>query len=108
VLVLLGVFFMLLAGTFWVPEDKEKEPWLGLRKGWKATFMVIMFVGIVFVFMDAIKTEAGQSWLDVLFGYLGQFWTSTAVASIILIIFLIVFVFVMVREPKTESSGGKP
>lgn len=102
VLVLLGVFFLLLVGTFYAP--KEKEP-IALEKGWKATFTVIMFVGIVFVFLDAIKTEAGVSWLDRLLGYIGQFWTSTAVASIILIIFLIVFVWLMVREPKKEEEG---
>lgn len=104
VLILLGIFFLLLLGTFYAP--KEKEP-IALEKGWKTTFTVIMFIGVVVVFLDAIRTEVGQSWLDVLLGYLGQFWTSTAVASIILIIFLIVFVVVMVREPKEEKEEEK-
>jgi hypothetical protein len=103
VLLLLGTFFLLLVGTFYAP--KEKEP-IALDGGWKTTFTVIMFIGIVVVFLDAIKTEAGVSWLDQLFNYLGQFWTSTAVAAIILIIFLVVFVAVMVREPATGGSGG--
>ena len=102
VLILLGVFFMLLVGTFWKPE--EKEPWAALSGTWRTTFMIIMFIGIIIIFLDAIKTEAGISWLDQLFSYLGQFWTSTAVASIILIIFLIVFVWAMVREPKEKSE----
>jgi hypothetical protein len=105
VLVLLGVFYLLLVGTFWKPG--EKEPWAALEGRWKTTFMIIMFIGIVLIFMDAIRDESGRSWLDVLLGYLGQFWTSTAVASIILIIFLIVFVWAMVREPKTEESKSK-
>jgi hypothetical protein len=105
VLVLLGVFYLLLVGTFWKPG--EKEPWAALEGKWKNTFMIIMFLGIVLIFMDAIRDESGRSWLDVLLGYLGQFWTSTAVASIILIIFLIVFVWAMVREPKTEESKSK-
>ena len=98
ILLLLGVFFMLLVGTFWAPKDKE--PWAALEGPWKTTFMLIMFVGVLIVFLDAIKTESGMSWLEKLFNYLSQFWTSTAVASIILIIFLIVFMTVMVREPK--------
>jgi hypothetical protein len=105
VLVLLGVFYLLLVGTFWKPG--EKEPWAALEDRWKTTFMIIMFLGIVLIFMDAIRDESGRSWLDVLLGYLGQFWTSTAVASIILIIFLIVFVWAMVREPKSEESKSK-
>jgi hypothetical protein len=103
VLLLLGTFFLLLVGTFYAPKDKEP---IALDGGWKTTFTVIMFIGIVVVFLDAIKTEAGVSWLDQLFNYLGQFWTSTAVAAIILIIFLVVFVAVMVREPATGGSGG--
>ncbi len=99
VLILLGIFFLLLVGTFYGPHEKIE---LGAR--WKTTFTIIMFLGIVFVFMDAIRTETGQSWLDLLFGYLSQFWTSAAVASIILIIFLIVFVGWITRKEKEEGG----
>ncbi len=109
VLVLLGVFYLLLVGTFWVPKDKEKEPWTGLPGKWNTVFMIIMFIGIVIIFLDAIRDESGRSWLDALWDYLSQFWTSAAVASIILIIFLIVFVWAIVHEPKEEegTSEGK-
>ncbi|MEM4247095.1 MAG: hypothetical protein QXR48_00235 [Candidatus Woesearchaeota archaeon] len=99
VLVLLGVFYLLLVGTFWAPKE-EKEKWVGLPKHWNTLFMVIMFIGIVIVFLDAIRDESGRSWLDALWDYLSQFWTSTAVASIILIIFLIVFVYWMAKGEK--------
>jgi len=103
VLLLLGVFYLLLVGTFWAPKEKDKEPWAALTGKWNTVFMIIMFIGIIIIFLDAIRTEAGVSWLDYLFSYLGQFWTSTAVASIILIIFLIVFIAAMVHEPKEHK-----
>lgn len=102
VLVLLGIFYLLLIGTFWSP--KEKEPWAALAGGWQKTFMIIMFIGIAVVFLDAIRLESGTSWLEILFGYLSQFWTSTAVASIILILFIIAFVMFMTWEVKEEKS----
>lgn len=102
ILVLLGTFYLLLVGTFWAPGEKEKE--LGLKDTWNKVFMIIMFIGIVIIFMDALRDQNGVSWLDRLFDYLGQFWTSTAVASIILIIFLIVFVWAMIHEPKKEEK----
>jgi hypothetical protein len=40
--------------------------------------MIVMFVGIVIIFLDAIRDETGRSWLDALWDYLSQFWTSTA------------------------------
>lgn len=103
VLVLLGVFYLLLVGTFWAPKE-EKEKWVGLSKRWNTLFMVIMFIGIVIVFLDAIRDESGRSWLDAVWEYLSQFWTSTAVASIILIIFLILFVWFIVKEEKKEEK----
>ncbi|MEM4242484.1 MAG: hypothetical protein QXM31_01120 [Candidatus Woesearchaeota archaeon] len=104
ILVLLGVFYLLLVGTFWVPKDKEKEPWTGLTEGWNKLFMVIMFIGIVIVFLDAIRDESGRSWLDAFWEYVSQFWTSAAVASIILIIFLIVFVYWMAKGGEKEEE----
>jgi len=97
ILILLGTFYLLLVGTFWKPEEKAPIA----LSGWSnKLFMIIMFIGILIVFLDAIRNENGVSWLQQVFDWLGQFWTSTAVASIILIIGLIVFVAVMVREPK--------
>lgn len=107
ILLLLGVFYLLLVGTFWAPKEKDKEPWAALTGKWNTTFMIIMFIGIIIIFLDAIRTESGVSWLDKLFSYLGQFWTSTAVASIILIIFFIVFIWAMVREPKGGEGENK-
>jgi len=104
ILILLGVFYVLLVGTFWAPKD-EKETWTSLKGGWNTTFMIIMFIGIIIVFLDGIRDESGRSWLDALWDYLSQFWTSTAVASIILIILLIVFVWAMVHEPKEKSEN---
>jgi hypothetical protein len=101
VLILLGVFFLLLVGTFYGAGEEVK-----ISGGWKAAFTVIMFLGIIMVFLDAMETNK-TSWLEMLGNYLGQFWTSTAVASIILIIGIIIFVIIMVREPKPGSGGSQ-
>jgi hypothetical protein len=95
VLVLLGVFFLLLVGTFYGAGEEVK-----VSGAWKTTFTIIMFVGILLIFLDAM------GWLELLWYYLSQFWTSTAVASIILIIGITVFVIAMTREPKQASGGG--
>ncbi len=104
ILVLLGVFYLLMVGTFWAPKD-EKEKWVTLPQGWNTLFMIIMFIGIVIVFLDAIRDATGRSWLDAVWEYLSQFWTSTAVASIILIIFIVLFVWFMARGEKTEEKS---
>ncbi len=107
ILVLLGVFYLLLVGTFWTPSKETGENWTALTGKWNTLFMIIMFIGIIIVFLDAIRDETGRSWLEVLWDYLSQFWTSTAVASIILIIFLIVFVWFMARGKEGEEEKPK-
>ncbi|MBW2973390.1 hypothetical protein KY346_03280 [Candidatus Woesearchaeota archaeon] len=101
VLLLLSVFFLMLIGTFF---GKEED--VALEKGfWRYLFMTIMFLGIVAIFLHAIKTSEGYSWLEALIGLIGQFWTSTAVASVILIIGIIVFVWLMVSPPGGKKEG---
>src|SRR3989344_5743650 len=86
VLLLLSVFFLLLVGSFF----KEGEG-VFLEGGWKWLFMIIMFIGIVFIFLHAIETEEGDSWLEWAWENLSDSWTSTGVASVILIIVIIIF-----------------
>lgn len=100
VLLLLAVFFLMLVGSFF-----KKEEEVALEKGfWRYLFMIIMFVGIVFIFLDAIKTQSGISWLMIFIGWLMSFWTSTAVASIILILGIILFMYFMVWGPKAPEE----
>jgi len=104
ILLLLAIFFLMLVGTFFGKEEVK------LEGAWRSLFMVIMFIGIVFVFLAAIKTRAGESWLDVFWRWMTSFWTSTAVASVILMIGVVIFIYFIVKGPKeeeTRSQGGE-
>ncbi|MBW3004366.1 hypothetical protein KY310_00855 [Candidatus Woesearchaeota archaeon] len=100
ILLLLSVFFLMLVGTFFKSDED-----VALTGWWRYIFMIIMFVGIVFIFLYAIKTDSGISWLELFINWIRQFWTSTAVASIVLIVGIIVFVWIMVSPP--EFLRGK-
>ena len=99
ILLFLGVFFLLLVGIFY----SEKEEVL-LSSGWKMMFMVIMFVGILAIFLYAIPTESGQPFLTWIMEFLVDNYSTTAVSSIILMIVVLGFMFYIIREP---SKGGK-
>ncbi|MBI4017300.1 MAG: hypothetical protein HY363_06435 [Candidatus Aenigmarchaeota archaeon] len=102
VLMLLVVAFLMLAGMFFKDEEQFKKH---LAENWNLFFMIIMFLGVVFVFIASIKTKAGTTWLDELINYVSQFWTSTAVASIMLIIFIIAAVWFIQSPSKSENSA---
>ncbi len=105
VLLLLVVFFLMLVGSFVSKEELEKKGVGGaLERGWRILFGVIIFIGIAFIFLDAIKLETGESWLEVFIGFLLQFYTNTAVAALVLIIAVILFMYWIAKEPKKEAS----
>jgi mannitol-specific phosphotransferase system IIBC component len=101
VLLLLSVFFLLLVGSFF---KQDELPVFLKEGGWRTLFMLIMFVGIVGVFLAAIENDDGDSWLEWGWEQVTNNFDSTAVASIILIIVIIVF---MVYVVKGESSSSK-
>jgi hypothetical protein len=112
VLLMLAVFFLILVGSFY----KQGED-VALEKGWRYLFMGIMFVGIVAIFLWAIKKDDGTPWLQWFWDYIKDNFDSTAVGSIVLMLILIGFLWLIVWGPKgsetvapssTPSSPGAP
>lgn len=102
VLLLLSVFFLILVGSFY----KEGEG-IFLEEGWKKSFMWIMFIGIVLVFLNALKTKSGETWLERFWSFLVGHWKTEWVASIIFIIIIVLFMWYIVREKKPNKKEPK-
>ena len=103
VLLLLAVSFLLLVGTFF----SEKEE-VFLEKGpWRTFFMIFMFIGIVLIFMHAIKTPDGDNWLDVFWNYVSYNWSGNVVGSIVLLLFVILFIW-FITKPTGPHPGPPP
>ena len=98
ILLFLGVFFLLLVGIFY----SEKEEVI-LGSPWKIMFMVIMFVGIVSIFLYSIPTASGEPFLTWMLEFVVDNFSTTAVSSIILMIVVIGFMLYIIKEP---SKGG--
>ncbi len=104
ILLLLVVFFLLLIGSFY----KEGEG-VFLEGGWKIGGMIILLIGIVAVFAQAIKMDNGQGFLEYGWNWLINHLSSTAVASVILLIVILLFMLYIVKEPKGEKKSiSKP
>ncbi|MBI5073474.1 hypothetical protein HZA99_06680 [Candidatus Woesearchaeota archaeon] len=99
ILLFLGVFFLLLVGIFY----SEKEEVL-LSSGWKIMFMVIMFIGIIAIFLYSIPTASGQPFLTWVMEFVIGNYSTTAVSSIIMMIVVIGLMIYIIREP---SRGGE-
>lgn len=93
-LLMMSVCFLILIGSFM----QEKDEGVFLEGGWKITFMIIMFVGIVLIFLNAL------GWMVPAWNYLVSHWDSTVVASVALIGIVVGF---MIYVTHTPNAGKK-
>jgi hypothetical protein len=100
-LLLLSICFMLLVGSFHKTQEFE------LTGTYKIIFMIIMFVGILLIFLNAIKTDNDQSWLDYGYNYLKDNFDSRAVSSIILVLIVIGFIMYITWDKSGSKSENK-
>lgn len=92
-LLLLSVLFLMLAGSF----HKDEE--FFLKEGmWRTMFMVIMFVGIILIFLNAL------GWLEMAWRYTVTHIEGPVVGSFAMLVVVMLAMWGIVREPK--SSGG--
>ncbi len=99
VLLLASVFFLLLIGSFY-SEGEE----VYLKDKWRIFFMVIMFIGIVAIFLQAIKTESGEPFLEWFIKYILNNFNSTAVASIVLIVIIVLFMYYIQKDTSAPAT----
>jgi hypothetical protein len=101
VLLLLSFGFLLLIGSFF----KEGDP-VFLEGPYRTAFMGIMFFGIILIFLHAVRTSDGESFLEVFWGFLLGNWRQEWVASIIFIVLVIGFIAFIVKDPHPGHPQG--
>ncbi len=93
-LLMMSVCFLILIGSFM----KETKEGVFLEGGWAKLFMVIMFIGLVLIFMNALD------WLEPTWGYIYTHYDSTVMASLLLIAGIVAFIYFLTKEPKKSES----
>ena len=93
-LLILGVCFLMLVGTFYSSEKefsfKETSPWVKF-------LTVLMFIGIVIIFLNAL------GWLNFIY-LLFQYWNAEWASSIIFLIVILGFIIYITYDTKPEPA----
>ena len=98
------MFFLVSVGIFY---GSDEDVSLEKKSGWRTFFMIVVFIAILAIFLNAIKTADGDSWLEIFVYFLSQFTTNTVVAAIVLLIGIILFMWFVVKEPKKKKEEEK-
>ncbi|MBN2454019.1 hypothetical protein JXB11_00585 [Candidatus Woesearchaeota archaeon] len=100
ILLLASVFFLLLVGSFY----QQKTEGFFLEGGVRTLFVVIMFIGLLLIFLNAIKS-GDKSWLMWILHWLGNIATERGVAAVVLLIFVVLVIVWITRTPKPEKKS---
>jgi len=100
ILLLLGFSFLLLTGVFHT-GNKEHT----LDKNYKGIFTVLMFVGILLIFLHAIKTKEGTPWLYFAWNFIVRNLDTGAIGALILTLIIIGIMGYVTGKPGEGSFG---
>ncbi len=99
ILLLLGFCFLLLGGVFHTGEKEYQA------KEWKGLFMIIMFAGILLIFLHAIKTKEGTPWLYFAWNFIVRNMDTGAMAALILTLLIVGVMGYLTGKPGEGSFG---
>jgi len=95
VLLFLVVLFLLLVGSFF----QEKPEGVFLEGGWKTLFMIIIFIGLGFIFLDALGL------LEDVTSFLSGTSSGELVGSVILMFLIVMFIVFITQEKQTAKKA---
>ena len=100
-LMVVSLMFLLLLGIFLGTGEFN---FADKHKTVNGFIMVIMFIGVVLVFLAAIRDPKGRTWLDYLWRFIIEQWSGTVFSSILIFIVVIVAILYITRGPKPEDT----
>ncbi len=101
ILMLLGVCFLMLVGVFHTGKDE-----LSIGKPFKSIFTWLAFVGIILIFLHAIKTKEGVPWLFYAWGFIVRNFDTGAMGALILTIIVVLLMGYITGTPKGNGNDN--
>ena len=95
-LLFLIVLFLLLVGSFF----QEKQEAVFLEGGWKTVFMIVVFLGLAFIFLDAF------GWLDDTSDFFSGSDCGELVGSVGMLCMVVFFIVYITQDRKSEKKSS--
>ncbi|MBU0929498.1 MAG: hypothetical protein KJ623_00305 [Nanoarchaeota archaeon] len=99
-LMVVSISFLMLVGTFATTGEFDLK---GKHKGYYAGFIAFLLLGVIIIFLYAIKLDSGQSWLEYVYNYIINSWGGSIVSSFVLLA-VIVGAIIFITRSKTEDK----
>ncbi len=103
ILLLVGLFFTILVGALY----KDKDDGFELEDSWKITLSIVSFVGILLIFLNAIKDSNGRSWWQLFIDWMASNWNAEVLGSILLVLIAVGLIMFVTRTPTEKKEKKK-
>ena len=100
-LIVASVSFLLMIGVFLKTEELN---FADKHKYWYRTFMVIMFIFVVGIFLNSIYDSSGNSYLEIAFFFLITEWSNAVVSSIIFLGIVLLSLWYITKTGSKEKK----
>jgi hypothetical protein len=105
-LLVASVSFLILIGIF----VKDELNFASNHTTWNKWFIVIMFIGVILIFLNAIYTTINgveMSILEYIINWIIQNWSGTIFGSIIILVIVIVAIYGITRGNNPAKNKGE-
>ncbi|MBS3160248.1 hypothetical protein J4213_00955, partial [Candidatus Woesearchaeota archaeon] len=70
------------------------------------TFIILMFVGVIAIFLNSIYDADGNSWLEILLFFITTQWSGAVVTSILFLIVMVVAIWFITKQQKEKKEAS--
>lgn len=102
-LVVVGVSFLIMIGVFMKTEELDLSK---KHKGLYTFFIILMFIGVILIFLNSIYDAQGNSWLEIVLFFIITEWTGAVFTSILFLIIVILAMWFVMKEKKEKKESG--
>ncbi|MBS3152958.1 hypothetical protein J4426_00110 [Candidatus Woesearchaeota archaeon] len=102
-LMVVSLMFLLLIGVF---VGTGEFNFAKKHKGANIAIMIAMFIGVVLVFLAAIRDSSGRTWLDYAWTFMIEQWSGTIFSSLLIFIVIILAIIYVTGSPKPHTEKG--
>jgi len=98
------ISFLILIGVFWKTGEMD---FAGKHKNWYRFFMVVLFIGVIAIFLNAIYVTSNNveySLLIVVIDWIANNWSGAVFASIIMLLVVIGAIVWLTKSPSKREG----
>lgn len=96
------ISFLILIGVFMKTGEMDFSD---KHKGWYATFVGLVFVAVILIFLGSLQLSSGESWLEYAWNYTMDNWGGSIFGSFVFFLVMIVGIIIITKGNKKQESG---